>query len=340
MSTDKPLAGQVALVAGATRGAGRGIARMLGEAGATVYCTGRSVRGHLASGENRPETIEETAEMVTAAGGIGRAVRTDHSKPEEIRQLFTLVEQEAGRIDILVNDIWGGEELMEWRPFWELDPAMGFEMLDKAVRTHILTSQIAAPLMIRHKTGLIVEITDGDHGGYRGALFYDLAKMGPIRLAFAMSLELAPYGVTAVAVTPGFLRSEFVLDRFGVTEANWREAIPGRPNFEASETPCFVGRAVAALAADPQVASKTGKAFGSWTLAREYGFTDIDGRRPDWHGHVRRSMEEILSRGGPADAGEMRRLRAWVQIEMKEDADWSRLVARARAALAASSNRG
>ncbi|MGH7016727.1 MAG: SDR family oxidoreductase [Caulobacteraceae bacterium] len=324
------LEGKVAVVAGATRGAGRGIARMLGEAGATVYCTGRSVQGRPASGD-RPETIEETAELVTAAGGVGRFMRADHSKPEEVQAVFARVKEEAGRLDILVNDIWGGEELMEWRPFWRLDPEKGFKMLDGAVRTHILTSRYGAPLMVEQKSGLIVEVTDGAHSRYRGALFYDLAKMGPIRLAQDMAIELAPHGVTAAAVTPGFLRSEMMLDRFGVTEANWTDAIAGHRGFEESETPCYVGRAVAALAADPLVAAKSGKAFASWELAREYGFTDVDGRQPDWHGYIRRSMEEILARGGPADEGERRWLGAW--IAMKDEPGWGELITRAHAAL-------
>jgi NAD(P)-dependent dehydrogenase (short-subunit alcohol dehydrogenase family) len=198
-----PLKGRVAVVARATRGAGRGIAHMLGAAGATVYCSGRSTRGHPAT-PGRPETIEETAELVTAAGGVGLPARTDRSKPEEVKSLFARVKQEAGRLDILVNDIWGGETLMEWRPFWELDPDRGFEMLDRAVRTHILTSRFAVPLMIAQKAGLIVEVTDGEGSRCRGALYYDLAKMGVIRLAYAMAKELTPHGITALAVTPGF----------------------------------------------------------------------------------------------------------------------------------------
>jgi NAD(P)-dependent dehydrogenase (short-subunit alcohol dehydrogenase family) len=326
------LTGKIAVVAGATRGAGRGIARMLGEAGATVYCSGRSVKGQPATG-SRPETIEETAELVTAAGGVGRAVRTDHSKPEEVEALFARVKREAGRLDVLVNDVWGGEELMEWRPLWKLDLEKGFTMLDRAVRTHIVTSRYGAPLMIEQKSGLIVEITDGDSSRYRGALFYDLAKMGPIRLAFAMAHELARHGIAAVAVTPGFLRSEDMLDRMGVSEANWRDAIAGNRGFEESETPCYVGRAVAALAADPDIMSKSGRAFASWTLTREYGFTDIDGRQPHWHDFARRSLEEILARGGPADADERQWLEAWT--DLRDEPDWSELIVRVETTLSA-----
>jgi len=326
------LGGKVAVVAGATRGAGRGIARMLGEAGATVFCTGRSSRAHPVSCD-RPETIEETAELVTAAGGQGVAVRTDHSRPEEVQALFERVAREAGRLDVLVNDIWGGDALTEWRPFWELDCGKGFKMLDAAVRTRILTSRHAVPLMLRERSGLVVEVTDGDTCGYRGSLFYDLAKMGTSRLAFAMATELAGQGITALAVTPGFLRSEAVLKQLGVSEATWREAAPRTRGFEESETPCYVGRGVAALAADPEVASKAGRVLASWTLAREYGFTDIDGRQPDFFDYVRRSLTEILDRGGPADAEEQFWVSAWY-VQLKDQPEWTALMARARAHVA------
>lgn len=279
----QPLAGKVAVVAGATRGAGRGIATMLGEAGATVYCTGRSVRGDLASGPRRPETIEETAEQVTALGGQGIAVRVDHSIPTEVEALFARVRAEQGRLDILVNDIWGGDELTAWGPrFWELPLESGFAMLRRGIDTHIITAHYGAPLLVAQGHGLLVEITDGDSPGYRGSFFYDLVKSTVIRMAYAMSEELRPHGVTALAVTPGFLRSEAMLDHFGVTEATWREGTKVDPHFIASETPCFVGRAVAALAADPNVAAKAGGVYGSWTLSDEYGFTDLDGSRPHW----------------------------------------------------------
>ncbi len=278
----QPLLGKIAVVAGATRGAGRGIACMLGEAGATVYCTGRSVRGNLASGDSRPETIDETAEMVTAHGGKGIAIRVDHTVPAQVEALFARVEEEQGRLDILVNDVWGGDHLMEGKPFWELSLDKGFQMMRTAIDTHIITAHYGTPLLLKQKSGLLVEITDGDSPGYRGELFYDLVKASVIRLAFGMGEELRPHGVVALAVTPGFLRSEAMLDHFGVTEANWQEGAKRDRHFIASETPYFVGRAVAALAADPNVAQKTGGVYASWTLSDEYGFIDIDGNRPHW----------------------------------------------------------
>ncbi|NNJ09111.1 SDR family NAD(P)-dependent oxidoreductase [Chloroflexales bacterium ZM16-3] len=287
-----PLDGQVALVAGATRGAGRGIARMLGEAGATVYCTGRSSRSAPIPPRDtsspfaltgRPETIEETADLVTGHGGRGIAVRVDHSDEAAVQALFARVAAEQGRLDILVNDIWGGDALTEWNvPFWELDLARGWRMLERAVHTHIITSRYAVPLLIRQNRGLLIEITDGDTAAYRGTLFYDMAKAAVIRLAFGMAAELRPHGVTALALTPGFLRSEVVLEYLGVSEANWQDGALRDPHFIASETPCFVGRAVAALAADPQVATKAGGVYSSWEISEEYGFCDIDGRRPHW----------------------------------------------------------
>ena len=313
------------MVAGATRGAGRGIARMLGEAGATVYCSGRSVAGQPATG-TRPETIEQTAEMVTAAGGRGMAVQTDHLQADQVQRLFARVKQESGRLDILVNDIWGGDDLTEWGlPFWKLDPVKGFAILESAIKTHILTSRYGVPLMVEQKSGLVVEVTDGDHTGYRGILYYDLAKMAAIRLAYDMSEELATKGVTALAVTPGFLRSEAMLERFEVTEANWRDAkVQG---FEASETPCFVGRAVAALAADPNVHRKAGGAYASWTLSDEYGFIDIDGGRPHWGRYLVQTTNGILDRGGPADPDEKFWMTA-VYGQFKRDARYADLKAR------------
>ena len=298
---DRPLKDRVAVVAGATRGAGRGIARMLGEAGTTVYCTGRSVRGHPAT-PGRPETLEETAEMVSAEGGRGIAVRADHTVESEVEQLFARVRAEAGRLDILVNDIWGGDALTEWgKPFWELSIAQGEQMLERAVHTHIITSRHGAPLMVERNAGLIVEVTDGDTFGYRGNLFYDLAKNAVVRLAYAMAADLHAHGVTALAITPGFLRSEAVLDHFGVTEADWRDAIEKDEYFAGSETPCYVGRAIAALAADPNVAAKSGGLFSSWGLAKEYGFTDVDGRRPDWGTFFLGKVREIVERDAPPD---------------------------------------
>ena len=276
---------QIAVVAGATRGAGRGIAAMLGEAGATVYCTGRSTEGQP-SPLNRPETIEGTARLVDQYGGKGIAVQVDHLDRAQVRRLFERIRDEQGRLDLLVNDIWGGESLSEWgKPFWELSIPKGLQMQKQAIHTHIITSRYAAPLMIAAKRGLIIEITDGDTLSYRGNLFYDLAKTSVIRLALAMSHELREHGVSAVALTPGFLRSEEMLDHFGVTEATWQDGAKQDPNFIASETPFFVGRAVTALAADPHVAAKSGGAYSSWALAREYGFTDLDGSRPDWGKH-------------------------------------------------------
>ena len=278
----QPLSGQVAVVAGATRGAGRGIACMLGEAGATVYCTGRSVRGQPAF-EGRPETIEETAELVTRRGGRGIAVQVDHLQEAAVQALFERVQAEQGRLDVVVNDIWGGDPLTQWgKPFWELNIADGLLMQQRGVHTHLITSRHAAPRLVAQRRGLIVEITDGDTPAYRGNLFYDLAKASVIRLALGMAEELRPHGVTALAVTPGFLRSEAMLDLFGVTEANWPAGAQRDPHFIASETPYFVGRAVAALAADPHVAAKAGGVYSSWGLSDEYGFTDVDGRRPHW----------------------------------------------------------
>ncbi|MCP3141301.1 SDR family oxidoreductase [Pyxidicoccus xibeiensis] len=286
----KPLKGRIALVAGATRGAGRGIATMLGEAGATVYCTGRSVRGRLASGDKRQETIDETAELVTAKGGKGIAIRVDHSVEAEVVALCDRIRGEQGRLDILVNDIWGGEQLVEFGPpFWMQDPKKGQLMLERAIFTHLLTSRYAVPLMVEKNSGLVVEITDGDHFGYRGSLWYDLVKMTVIRLAFGMSRDLRRTNVTALAVTPGFLRSEEMLDAFGVTEATWRDGTKVDKDFISSESPSFVGRAVAALAADPDVKAKAGRVFSSWDLAREYGFTDLDGSQPHWAEYFERT---------------------------------------------------
>ena len=281
--TPPDLRGRVAVVAGATRGAGRGIAIALGEAGATVYATGRSVRGAPATA-GRPETIEETAELVNARGGLGIAVRVDHTVPGEVEALFARVGREQdGRLDLLVNDIWGGDELSEWgNPFWEQSLEKGLLMQDRAVRAHLITSHFGAPLLIARGGGLIVEVTDGDNYDYRGNLYYSLAKVSAIHLAQAMAADLRPHHVTALALSPGFLRSEAMLDHFGVTEANWRDAASKDKHFLASETPLYIGRAVAALAADPRVADKAGKALNTGQLVREYGFTDADGSRPDW----------------------------------------------------------
>jgi len=279
----KPLEGHVAVVAGATRGAGRGIAMMLGEAGATVYATGRSTKGNLSS-MGRTETIEETAELVTSKGGKGIPVRVDHTVEEDVKKLFEKIDEEQnGKLDILVNDVWGGDPLTQWNtPFWKHDLDNGLLMQRRAVHSHIITSHYGVPLMVRNRKGLIIEITDGVNYDYRGNLFYSLSKISTIHLAQAMAQDLADYHITSVAVSPGFLRSEAMLDLFGVTEENWQEGAKKDPHFIASETPFFVGRAIAALASDPQVYEKTGKALSSWELSREYGFLDIDGRKPDW----------------------------------------------------------
>jgi NAD(P)-dependent dehydrogenase (short-subunit alcohol dehydrogenase family) len=295
------LRGRVALVAGATRGAGRGTAVALGEGGAIVYCTGRTSRDS-ASEYERPETIEETAELVSAAGGTGIAVRVDHLEPAQVAGLVARIEAEQGRLDVLVNDIWGAERLFERdTPLWEHDLAAGLRLLRLAIDTHLVTSHHALPLLIRRPGGLVVEMTDGTAAynaeRYRVSAFYDLAKAAVIRLAYVQSRELAPHGATAVALTPGWLRSEMMLDAFGVTERTWRDALERHPHFAISESPRFVGRAVAALAGDPERGRHTGRSLSSGELAREYGFTDIDGSRPDcW-----RYMVEVQDAGRPAD---------------------------------------
>ncbi|MGW5261501.1 SDR family oxidoreductase [Microbispora sp. NPDC004025] len=292
MNDSRPLAGKVALVAGGTRGGGRGIAVELGAAGATVYVTGRS---HAAgrSDLDRPETIEETAARVTAAGGTGIAVRADHSDPGEVRALVDRIATEQdGRLDVLVNSVWGGDALTDWaHPLWEQDLDTGLRLLRRAVDTHIVTSRFALPLMVARRSGLVVEVTDGNTARYRGSFFYDIAKSTVIRLAVAQAAELKPYGVAAVAVTPGFLRSEAMLEHFGVTEDNWRDAVAKDPNFAHSETPAYLGRAVAALAADPGVMAKTGRALATWGLYEEYGFTDADGTQPDFAAHWANALE-------------------------------------------------
>ncbi|MGW2715706.1 SDR family oxidoreductase, partial [Streptomyces sp. NPDC001356] len=287
--------------AGATRGAGRGIAVELGAAGATVYVTGRSTRARR-SEYDRPETVEDTADLVTAAGGQGIAVPTDHLDRTAVRDLVDRVAAERGRLDVLVNDIWGGENLFEWdTPVWEHDLDNGLRLLRLAVETHAVTSHYALPLLLRHPGGLVVEVTDGtaeyNGGTYRVNLFYDLAKTSVLRMAFALGHELGPRGATAVALTPGWMRSEIMLDAYGVGEENWRDALAREPHFAISETPRFTGRAVAALAADPDVARFNGRSLSSGGLARVYGFTDLDGSRPDaW-----RYLVEVQDAGKPAD---------------------------------------
>lgn len=279
----KPLEGKVAVVAGATRGAGRAIAVELGASGATVYCTGRSVRGNP-SDLARPETIEETAELVTARGGHGIAVRVDHTVEEEVAALFRRVsDEQGGKLNILVNDVWGGDSLTEWgTPFWESPLSNGLLIQRRAVHSHMITSYYGAPLLKARGEGLIVEITDGFDYRYRGNLYYSLAKISAIHLAESMAAELKPFGVAAVAVTPGFLRSEAMLDHFGVTEANWRDAAAKDPHFLMSETPALVARGIAALASDPNVMERTGSILTSWGLSDDYGTIDADGNRPHW----------------------------------------------------------
>jgi len=301
----KLLQSKIALVAGATRGAGRGIAIALGEAGATVYCTGRSSRKDRPKRPLKPgqrETIEETAEMVTAAGGHGIAVKVDHEVPAEVKKLVALIKRQHKGLDILVNDVWGGDALTEWsKPFWTVNLENGLRMLKQAIHSHIITAHYAAPLMLGRKGGIIFEITDGDAFYYRGNLFYDLVKISVIRLAFAMARELRKRDIASVALTPGFLRSERVLEHFKVTEANWTDARKKKnkdknskdqndapSDFMVSESPCYIGRAVVALATDPNVMNKTGRVFSSWALAREYGFTDLDGSQPHWGDYARK----------------------------------------------------
>jgi NAD(P)-dependent dehydrogenase (short-subunit alcohol dehydrogenase family) len=299
-----PLAGTVALVAGATRGGGRGIAVALGEAGATVYCTGRTTRERR-SEVNRPETIEETADLVTAAGGEGVAVEVDHLDPAAVARLVERIDADHGRLDVLVNDVWGAEHLFRFNaPLWEHDLEDGLRLLRLAVDTHLITSHHALPLLIRNRDGVVVEVTDGtaaynaDH--YRVNAFYDLAKSAVIRLAWGQARELDEHGCTAVALTPGWMRSEQMLEHHSVGESNWRDATEHTPHFCISESPRYVGRAVAALAADADRSRWNGASLSSGQLAREYGFTDTDGTRPDcW-----RYMTEVIEAGKPAgDAG-------------------------------------
>ena len=276
------LAGHVAVVAGATRGAGRGIARALGEAGAVVYCTGRSVPGQP-SPYGRSETIDETASMIATAGGHAIAVRVDHAVPRDVEALFERVDKEHGRLDVLVNSIAGEDPMMgQWGSFWEIDLTNGEAIMRQGLLSHVITAKHAAPLMMRRKRGLIVEVTENDLLMAGGNVLTQIVKVSQKFLATIFASELRAHNVAAVAITPGFLRSERMLEGFGVTEANWREAGKKDPNFLESESPLFVGRAVAALASDPHVMKRSGHLFSSWELARDYGFTDADGRRPDW----------------------------------------------------------
>ncbi|MEW2525896.1 SDR family oxidoreductase [Streptomyces sp. NPDC047071] len=301
-TTTGPLSGKIALVAGATRGAGRAMAVELGRAGATVYATGRTTREHVSEVGRSRETIEETAELVTAAGGRGIAVPTDHLDPEQVEALVDRIDREQHRLDILVNDIWGGDVHVEWdKKMWEHDLDKGLRVLRLGVETHIVTSRFALPLLIRNEGGLVVEVTDGTeeyNKRYRKPYYYDLAKAAPLRMARALAEELTEYGCTAVCLTPGWLRSEAMLDTyFKVTEENWHEGTQQNPHFAISETPTYVGRALAALAADPEVARFNGQSLSSGGLAKEYGFTDVDGSAPDaW-----RYITEVDQEGPAAD---------------------------------------
>jgi NAD(P)-dependent dehydrogenase (short-subunit alcohol dehydrogenase family) len=276
------LAGQVAIVAGSTRGAGRGIARALGEAGATVYCTGRSVTGQP-SPYGRPETIDETAGMIRAAGGVAIAVRVDHTVEAEVEALFERVTREHGRVDVVVDSV-GGEDPLMGTPSWLWDAELtnGAAVLRQSLFSHVITAKHAARAMIPQSRGLIVEVTENNGLGSGGSPSVQMVKLGLKGLALGMGAQLRPKGIAVVAITPGYLRSESMLEGYGVTEANWRDGAKKDPNFLASESPLYIGRAVAALAADPKVLARTGQLFSSWELARELKFTDADGSRPDW----------------------------------------------------------
>ncbi len=297
---NQSLKNKIALVAGATRAAGRGIAVELGAMGATVYCTGRTTR-EQPSEMQRPETIEETAELVNKAGGVGIAAQADHLEPDQVKALVERIEREQGRLDILVNDIWGATK-MEWnKTVWESDLEYGLRTLRQAIDTHAITAHFALPLMIKNPGGLVVEVTDGtreyNDKNYRVSFFYDMAKAANLRMAFALARELKPHGCTAVAVTPGWLRSEQMLDNYKVTEENWLDAAKIQPHFAISESPHFVGRAVAHLAADTEAARWNGQSLSSGQLAKVYNFTDTDGSRPDaW-----RYLVEVQDAGLPAD---------------------------------------
>ncbi|WP_030769057.1 SDR family oxidoreductase [Streptomyces albidoflavus] len=294
------LEGRVALVAGASRGAGRAFAVELGSAGATVYVTGRTTRDKVSEVGRATETVEETAALVTEAGGEGIAVPTDHLDPEQVRRLAARVEADHGRLDILVNNTWGGEHLIPFgRALWDTPLDEGLRMLDLGVRSHLITASLLLPLLIRHPGGLHVEVTDGSaetNRRFRENVFFDLAKYAPIRMALGLARDLEPHGSTAVCVTPGFLRSEQMLDGFGVTEENWRDALTEEPHFAVAESPAYVARGVTALAADPGRARWNGRSVTSGTLAEEYGFTDTDGSSPDgW-----RYFEEVVFGGKEA----------------------------------------
>lgn len=283
-SQGSALAGKVALVAGATRGCGRGIAVELGAAGATVYVTGRSAEGHT-SEMKRPETLEETATLIETEGGTGIPIRVDHTDNAQVADLARRLREEQGRLDVLVNNVWGSDHLAQFGiPFWQRPLETGLRTVELGVTTHLITSWHLVPLLVERQQGLVVEVTDAAEGGtgYRGDLYYDLAKCSVQRITVGQAAELRPHGVTVVCVTPGFLRSEAVLEHFGVTESNWQDGARHDPSFAYSETPRYLGRGVARLAADPHVAKKSGALFASWDLAEEYDLTDVTGDRPNW----------------------------------------------------------
>jgi len=296
------LSGQVAVVAGATRGAGRGVARALGEAGAMVYCSGRSSRNapreHAHHYAHRPETIEETAELVSAAGGEGVAVVVDHKDPAAVRELFARIERERGRLDVLVN-VLTHAPVERWRPFWKLDPEEGREQFEGWVWPHVTTARYALPLMVKGRSGLVVEIVEGEGIGYHGQAWFDLFETVLKRLAYAIAVEGADHGVTALAVTPGFMRTEAIMDEYGATDESWRDVAMSHPQarrfgFIASETPVYVGRAIAALAADPERSRFSGCVTSSGTLSEVYDFTDLDGSRPNMQRYVAEHHPEML----------------------------------------------
>ncbi|KPC60596.1 SDR family oxidoreductase [Streptomyces chattanoogensis] len=300
------LTGKVALVAGATRGAGRAMAVELGRAGALVYVTGRTTRDRVSEVGRPTETIEQTAELVTAAGGTGIAVPTDHLEPAQVKALTERIDREQGRLDILVNSVWGGDHLIQFdTKVWDLDLAGGLRMFRLGIDTHIITSHFALPLLIRRPGGLVVEMTDGTvefNRTYRDSLCFDITKNVPHRIAFGLAGELKEYGGTAVSLTPGFLRSEEMLDHFGVTEEKWRDAVAKEPHFAIAESPALVARGVRELAADPDKARWSGQSLSSGRLAKEYGFTDADGSRPDAFGY----FEEVVFGGKDATAADYR----------------------------------
>ena len=311
----RPLDGHVAVVAGATRGAGRGVARALGEAGAFVYCTGRSVPGQPSPYE-RPETIDETAGMIVAAGGRAIAVRVDHTLESEVEALFTRVEREQGRLDVVVDSVAGEDPLMrDWSAPWDVDLTRAEPLLRQAVVSRLITAKHACRAMIAQRRGLLVEVTENDVLSGSGNIVTQLAKLSHRGLALMLAPQLKAHGVAAVAITPGFLRSERMLEHFGVTEATWRDAGATDPNFLESESPLFVGRAIVALATDPLVMQRSGHLFSSWELGRELGLTDADGRRPDW------GMKDIDWSVVPAG------LRTLMLDAMRLEAEWLHVLA-------------